>query len=256
MIRSIRTVAISLVLLAAALPGFAAAPDYSGWTSLLQKYYSPQNGMDYQGLKKGDYATLTKLADDLSKVDVAQLSRDEQLAFWINLYNVSTVKLICDNYPKKSIRDMSTDPLIRLNVFDKKIVPLGGETISLNDIENVRLRQGFKDPRIHFAINCAAKSCPPIRTEAFVGARVSEQLDDQARAFLNGAGAKISKKSGKTTLTVTKIMDWFKEDFESAGGAVAFTKKFLTTEKQAALGSGKVSLAFFDYNWELNDWKR
>jgi hypothetical protein len=253
--RSLRTVALLLLLLAAALPGLAAEPDYSAWSGLLQKYYSPQNGMDYQGLRKSDLPALVKLVDDLSKVDAGQLGREEQLAYWINLYNVSTVKLICDNYPKKSIRDLSTDPLIRFNVFDKKVVPQGGQMISLNDIENVKLREGFKDPRIHFAINCAAKSCPPIRTEAFVGARVNEQLDDQARSFLNGAGAKISKKSGKTTLTVTKIMDWFKEDFEAAGGAAAFTKKFLTPDKQAQL-EGKVGVSFFDYNWDLNDWKR
>ncbi|MBI2212473.1 MAG: DUF547 domain-containing protein [Acidobacteria bacterium] len=256
--RPLRTLALSLVLLAATLPGLAAEPDYAAWTGLLETYYSPQNGMDYQGLRKNDLATLTKLAGDLSKVDVGALARNEQLAFWINLYNISTVKLICDNYPTKSIRDLSTDPIVRLNVFKKEIVPQGGKMMSLNDVENIKIREGFKDPRIHFAINCAAKSCPPMRREAFTGARVNEQLDDQARVFFAGpGGAKITRSGSKATLTVTKVMDWFDDDFDDwGGGVVAFTKKFLAPDKRAQLDGAKVSLSYYEYNWDLNDWKR
>lgn len=258
MTRIARIAILLLALLASAAPLGAAEPDYAPWTGLLQKYYSPQSGMDYRGLRKNDFATLTKLVDALSKVDVASLSREEQLAFWINLYNISTIKLICDNYPTKSIRELSTDPIIRLNVFKKEFIPQGGKTMSLNDVENVKIREGFKDPRIHFAINCAAKSCPPMRQEAFTGARVSEQLEDQARVFMNGpAGAKISKSGGKATLTVTKVMDWFDDDFNNwGGGIVAFTKKYLAADKRAQLEGAKVSVSFFDYNWDLNDWKR
>lgn len=253
-----RTLAICAVLVAAALPGLAAEPDYSAWTGLLQKYYSPQSGMDYQGIRKNDFATLKKLVDDWSKVDVSKLNRDEQLAFWINLYNLSTVKLICDNYPTKSIRDLSTDPIVRLNVFKKAIVPQGGTMMSLNDVENDKIRAGFKDPRIHFAINCAARSCPPMRPEAFVGAKVNEQLDDQARVFLNGpAGAKISRSGSKATMTVTKVMDWFDDDFNDwGGGVVPFATKFLSADKKAQLAGAKVKVEFYDYDWNLNDWKR
>lgn len=256
--RPVRTLALCLMVLATTLPGIAAEPDYSAWTGLLEKYYSPQSGMDYEGLRKNDFGVLTKLVDDLSKVDVGTLERNEQLAFWINLYNISTVKLICDNYPTKSIRELSTDPIVRLNVFKKEIVPQGGRTMSLNDVENVKIREGFKDPRIHFAINCAAKSCPPMRREAFTGARVNEQLDDQTRVFFAGpGGAKITKSGGKASLTVTKVMDWFDDDFDKwGGGIVAFTKKYLAPDKRAQLEGAKVSVSFYDYNWDLNDWKR
>ncbi len=256
--RTVRTLLLSLVLTALALPGLAAEPDYTAWTGLLQKYYSPQNGMDYQGIRKNDFATLKKLADDWSKVDVSKLNRNEQLAFWINLYNVSTVKLICDNYPTKSIRDLSTDPLVRLNVFKKEIVPQGGKMMSLNDVENDKIRDGFKDPRIHFAINCAARSCPPMRPEAYIGARVNDQLDDQARVFLNGpAGAKISKSGSKATMTVTKVMDWFEKDFDAwGGGVVPFAMKYLSADKKAQLEGAKVKVDYYDYDWNLNGWKR
>ncbi len=256
--RHLRNATLLLVLLAMALPGLAAEPDYTPWTGLLQKYYSPLNGMDYEALRKHDFATLAKLEDDLSKVDASKLEHNEQLAFWINLYNISTVKLICDNYPTKSIRELSTDPIVRLNVFKKEIVPQGGKQMSLNDIENTKIREGFKDPRIHFAINCAARSCPPMRPEAYTGARVNEQLDDQARVFLNGpGGAKISKSGSKATMTVSKVLDWFEDDFDDwGGGVVPFIKKFLTPDKLAQLGGAKVSVSYYEYNWDLNDWKR
>lgn len=245
--------------LLAALPSFAAEPDYSAWTGLLQKYYDRGKGMDYAGLKKNDYATLAKLSDDLGKVDVAALTKPEQLAFWINLYNISTVKLITDNYPTKSIRDLSTDPFVRLNVFKKPIVPRGGAMLALNDIENDRIREGFKDPRIHFAINCAARSCPPMRTEAFTGARLNEQLDDTARQFFAGPGApRIKGSKGRFTMTLSKVLDWFEDDFKKwgGGGIVAFTMKYLPPDRARLIAGSKVSLEYFDYDWNLNDWKR
>lgn len=258
MIRHLKTISLLFVLIAMAMPVLAAEPDYAPWTALLQKYYSPQNGMDYKGLRTNDAAALAKLTEDLSKVDAGKLERNEQLAFWLNLYNISTVKVVCDNYPLTSIRELSTDPIVRLNVFKKERVPQSGKLMSLDDIENVKIREGFKDPRIHFAINCASKSCPPMRQEAFVGARVNEQLDDQARSFLNGTGgAKIVKSGSKATLTVSKLFDWYGKDFVNwGGGVVPFVKKFVAAEKRAQLEGAKVTVAYYEYSWDLNDWKR
>lgn len=226
-----------------------AEPDYSAWTALLRKYYDEQRGMDYRALKANDLATLQQLRQRLAAVNVASLTRDEQLAYWINLYNVNVVALIAENYPVKSIRDLSTDPLIRLNVFKKDLVPFGKGKISLNDIENERIREGFKDPRIHFAINCAAASCPPIRGEgAFTGANLNAQLDQQTREFLNGPrGVRVKGN----VVSTTKIMDWFGEDFDDwAGGRVAFLRKYVPAV--AAL-QGKVKLEYQDYDWSLNE---
>lgn len=264
LIRKFAQTTLAVVILACAEPqvvrsAAAAEPDYRAWNMLLKKYYDPAKGMDYRGLKAKDRPALEQLRRDMSRVNVASLSRDQQLAFWMNLYNISTVATVVEKYPVKSIRDISTDPLIRLNVFKKQTIPLGNRKVSLDWVENENIRKTFKDPRIHFAINCAAKSCPPMRTEAFVGARVNQQLDDQTRRFLNGPYGARFKNDGKSlVMTTTKIMDWFGEDFTKwGGGVVKFVQRYLSVEKKKAVPAGtKVRIQFDDYDWTLNDWKR
>ena len=238
----------------------AEPPDYSAWQGLLAKYYDPAKGLNYKGLQQNDKAALDQLRKRLAAVDAGSLSRPDQLAYWINLYNVSTVAVVVEHYPVASIRDISTDPFIKLNVFKKPAVKTKSGEISLNDVENDKIRQGFKDPRIHFAINCAAKSCPPIRTEPYVGARLNEQLDDQARRFLTGPhGVRLEKDGSELDVHVTKILDWFKDDFETwGGGRIAFLRKFLPADKQKQLDAakGKTDLEFDDYDWALNDASR
>jgi len=251
---------LAFVLAAAAPPARAQGGgpvDYSSWNQLLAKYYDPARGMNYKALKAQDLATLNALRQKLAAVDVAALPKPDQLAYWINLYNVSTVATVVAGYPTKSIRDLSTDPIIRLNVFKKETISIRGGKTSLDAIENAKIREGFKDPRIHFAINCAAKSCPPIRPEAYVGARIGEQLDDQARRFLNGPlGVKLKKDGDSLEITTTMIMKWFKDDFEKwGGGRVAFIRKFVTPDKQKQIDAAKgdVDFEFHDNDWDLND---
>jgi len=249
----------SLALLAAmVLPaGAAAPPDYSAWSSLLSKYYDPAQGMNYKALKANDKKTLDDLRRQMGTVDVQSLSRPDQLAYWINLYNVNVVGVVVDNYPVDSIRDISTDPIIRLNVFKKPSVQTKKGAISLNDVENEKIREGFKDPRIHFAINCAAKSCPPIRSEPYQGAKISDQLDDQVRKFLNGPhGARLAKDGGELVIHVTKIMDWFSADFNKwSGGAIEFTRRYVSGDKRKMMDAAgnQIDLKFDDYDWKLND---
>lgn len=238
----------------------AEPPDYTPWQNLLSKYYDPAKGMNYKGLKEHDKAALDQLRQKLAAVDVNSLPKPDQLAYWINLYNITTIATVVEHYPVDSIRDISTDPITRLNVFKKPAVKTKAGAISLNDVENDRIRTGFKDPRIHFAINCAAKSCPPIRTEPYVGARLNEQLDDQARRFLTGPhGVRLEKNGGELDVHVTKILDWFKDDFENwGGGRVAFIRKFLPADQQKQIDAakGKTDLEFDDYDWALNDASR
>jgi hypothetical protein len=238
--------------------GTAPPPDYEAWTQLLKRHYDPDKGMNYRALKAQDGKALADLRQRLAAVDAAALAPNDRLAYWINVYNVNVVSVVVDHYPVKSIRDISTDPIIRLNVFKKDSVPVKGGAISLNDVENAKIREAFKDPRIHFAINCAAVSCPPIRSEAFVGARVGEQLDDQARKFLNDPrrGVQIeSKGADGIVIHVTKVMDWFAGDFEKWGGQVAFIRKYAAPDKQRQIdgAKGKVKLDFYSYDWTLND---
>lgn len=246
------------LLIAVAVPaGAAAPPDYKAWGDLLTKYYDPAKGMNYKALKEQDKATLDTLRHQMATVEVQALTRPDQLAYWINLYNISVVGIVVDNYPIKSIKDLSTDPLVRLNIFRKPLVDTKRGKVSLNDIENEKIREGFKDPRIHFAINCAAKSCPPIRTEPYVGSKVTQQLDDQTRKFLNGPnGIRIEKRGGGITLYTTKIMDWFKEDFAKwGGGQEGFIIPHVSPDKRKEIeaAANQVDLKFDEYSWDLND---
>lgn len=240
-----RTLLAAVLLLLPLAAQAQTEPDYSAWTQILKSYYDPARGMDYAGLKARDFGTVQKIRQQLARVKPLTLSKKQQLAYWINVYNVNTVATILENYPVASIRDISTDPIVRLNVFKKERVQSEGTLISLDTIENERIRDGFHDPRIHFAINCAAKSCPPIRTEAYNGANVDAQLDDQVRKFL---GAHVRVRDG--VVHTTKIMDWFSKDFDNwAGGKLAFLRRYMKID-------GNPDFEYDDYDWALNDWHR
>ena len=244
-----RTLLAAFLLL---LPLAAAAqtePDYSAWTHILKSYYDPAHGMDYAALKAHDLATVQNIRMQLARVKPAKLDKKQQLAYWINTYNVNTIATILENYPVASIRDISTDPIIRLNVFKKERVPAEGTIMSLDTIENEKIRDGFHDPRIHFAINCAAKSCPPIRSEAYDGAHVDAQLDDQVRRFVK-ANVRVTRDGDNSVVHTTKIMDWFSKDFDNwAGGKLAFLRRYMKID-------GNPDFEYDDYDWALNDWRR
>ena len=243
----------ALLILALALP--LQAQDLTQWNRILSTYYNPAHGLDYRALKARDANTVQALRQQLAKVNVAALDRKSQLAHWINLYNVNTIGIVVENYPVDSIRDISTDPIIRFNVFKKDRVPLGNTKVSLDYIENTKIREGFHDPRIHFAINCAAKSCPPLRTEAYTGAKLDAQLDEQARKFLSTA--RFERDGDTLEIHVTKIMDWFGDDFSKGGGRVTFIRRYVSPDKQKMIDGAKdVDIEFDAYDWSLNDWRR
>ncbi len=248
---------LALLATIAGPAGAALPPDYKAWGELLAKHYDPARGMNYKGLKDQDKKTLDELRRQMATVDVQSLSRPDQFAYWINLYNISVVGIVVDNYPVESIRDLSTDPIIRINIFKKELVDTKRGKLSLNDIENEKIREGFKDPRIHFAINCAAKSCPPIRPEPYVGSQITQQLEDQTRKFLNGPnGVRLEKKGGVLVIHTTKVMDWFAADFDKwGGGQVELIIRYVTAEKrqQIEAAANQVKLEFDDYSWKLND---
>jgi len=254
-----KTIATRVLLLLSismfAVSAFAGAePDYAPWTALLQKHYTPEKGMDYKALKATELPTLTKLNDMMSKVNVSTLNRKQQQAYWMNYYNIGIVSLIAKNYPIKSILDLGG--IIGKAVFLKNGVMVNGSNLSFYKLENEKVRAEFKDPRVHFAINCAARSCPPLRTEAYMGDKLDMQLDEQARKFLNGPkGVRIEKDGSETIFNTTKIMDWFKKDFDDwGGGSVAFSKKFLDASHLKAIqGASKLTIKYDDYDWGLND---
>lgn len=172
--------------------------------------------------------------NSLNKREYSKISNNAKLSWLINLYNTYTIKLILDNYPIKSIRKI-TSP------WDKKIVPLFGKKVSLNYIEHSIIRKEFKEPRIHFALVCAAISCPPIRTEAYTANNLEIQLLDQEKIFLNNKDKNFIKEN---TLYLSKIFKWYGDDFNIHGSL----KKYLANYYKL----NKVKIKYNDYNWDLN----
>lgn len=146
----------------------------------------------------------------LEKIDTKTLSRDEQFAFYINAYNAWTIKLILTGYPGiKSIKDLGS---IFKSPWKKKIARINEDIITLNHIEHDILRPKFKDPRVHFAINCASKGCPPLRSEPYQASVLDHQLDERTQAFINDFRR---NRLEQQTLYVSSIFKWFSEDFNN-----------------------------------------
>ncbi|HDZ90518.1 MAG TPA: DUF547 domain-containing protein [Deltaproteobacteria bacterium] len=181
------------------------------YQELLEKYV--RNGqVDYRGFKEEE-KELDRYLEVLEQVDSEALSRDDRFAFYINAYNAWTIKLILTGYPDvKSIKDLGS---FFRSPWKKKICRIDGEVISLDQIEHGILRPRFKDPRVHFAINCAAKGCPPLRSVPYEGTNLDQQLDEMAAAFINDPSR---NRLERNTLYASRIFDCFEEDL---GGGIS-----------------------------------
>ncbi len=220
---------------------------HSSWSELLGAHVN--NGVvDYLGMKK-DEKKLDAYLDGLDAANPDSFRREDRLALYINAYNAYTVKLILDNFkdgkPVSSIKKLGgffTGP------WKVDFCRIGGELLSLDNIEHDIIRPLFKDPRVHFAINCAAKSCPPLISTAYEGILLNEQLDRNAVAFINN---KNYNYLNGTTLHVSKIFKWFSEDF---GDDIAgFFKKTARGELKRELETlESFQISFLAYDWSLN----
>ena len=222
-------------------------PDHSKWTALLQKYVDEQGFVNYKGMKQAQ-SQLNSYTEELSlNPPQENWSDKEKLAYWINAYNAFTVKLIVDNYPLESIKDLN--PTIAIptvsTVWSKKWFKIGGEDFSLDRIEHKILRKDFEEPRIHFAINCASFSCPPLRNEAFVAEKVNEQLEEQAHLFINDAKR---NKLSKDRIEISQIFSWFKGDFTQGQSLIEFLNRYSEVNINA-----KADVNHMEYDWALNE---
>ena len=212
------------------------------WTNLLQQYVSVNGTVNYKGFVK-DKIQLEQYLNTLGKNPVGSNWSDaEKMAYWINAYNAFTVKLIVDNYPLKSIKDITNGILSK--PWDIKFFKIGGVDFDLNTIEHEILRKQFAEPRIHFAINCASFSCPKLRNEAFVAERLEEQLENQAESFINNPDKNIINES-ETKLS--QIFNWFESDFTKIESIASFIKK------RNDLFSEQNEVEYLDYIWTLNE---
>jgi len=219
--------------------------DSTIYADLLNKYV--KNGVvDYRGFKNEE-TKLDQYLKVLENTDTKNLSRDEQFAFYANAYNAWTIKLILSAYPGvKSIKDLGS---VFKSPWKKKLARIDGDIITLDDIEHNILRARFKDPRVHFAVNCASKSCPPLRPEPYQGSILDQQLDEMARAFLNDPS--MNRLEGRT-LYASRIFKWFTGDFNK--DIVGFFSKYAKGDLKKELESNrkKIKVKYIDYDWSLN----
>lgn len=219
-----------------AIPPFS----HDKFDALLRKHVSSSGKVNYKSFKKDkaileDYINLLQL-----NAPKSDWSKNKQMAYWINLYNAFTINTILDKYPVNSITDIEGG-----KVWDRKTINIGGEKLTLNTIEKTKLLKRFKDGRVHFAVNCAAASCPPLLNKAWTEDNLQRYLSKQTKAFINNATEnQLSAKSIK----VSQIFNWYAGDFGGKDKIVAYFQKY---SEVTIKDNAKVS--FNEYKWDLND---
>lgn len=220
--------------------------DHSVWDAVLKDIVNADGTVDYKRLHDSPTG-LNRYIEQLAECDFDALDRDGKLALLINAYNAFTLRLIVDHYPIKSIRDIPSSKR-----WGHKRWQIGDLTLSLEEIENDYLRGRFAEPRIHFAINCASQSCPPLRPEAFTPALLEKQLQEQTTQ-LHGAGSFASYDSERATLTLNPIYDWYRSDFHSdEEGLIRYAAGFMPALKRDLEKGISVSISWKTYDWSLN----
>ena len=211
--------------------------DHTIWNTLLQKHVSQNGTVNYKGFKN-DQSKLKIYLNTLAKhIPTEQWSRYDTLAYWINVYNAFTIKLILDNYPVNSIKDIK-------NPWDLRFIKLGATWYTLNDIEHTILRK-MEDPRIHFGINCASVSCPKLLNKAFTAQNVNTELESLTIDFINNP-EKNTISANK--IEISKIFPWFAKDFKTKGSLIDFLNTYSKTRIH-----NNAQKSFKKYNWLLNE---
>jgi len=228
--------------------------DHSEWNTLLTKYVDNKGNVDYAQwkLSAGDQKLLDSYIADLSGASFpADATRNQKLAFWINAYNAVTVKGILREYPTTSIRN-HTAKLYGYNIWKDLKLVVGDRSYSLEAIEHEVLRK-MGEPRIHFAIVCASIGCPQLLNEAYLPARIDEQMTRNATAFFADP-AKFRADPQAGTVQVSPILSWFASDFGADDATrLKFIAPFVPASARALVASGRARLSYLDYDWGLND---
>ena len=251
--------------LVTAAPGSAEAAsptvDHAAWDRLLKAYVKPGadgvNRVDYAAFKRDGHAALKTYIGSLQSIDPNTLGHAEQFAFYANLYNAKTLDIVLDHYPVESIKKISLGGGLFASIaggpWKAKVVTVNGTALSLDDIEHGILRKRFKDPRVHYAVNCASIGCPNLATEALTGAELNAQLNAAARSYINHPRG---MHFDGQTLIASSIYDWFKEDFGGTDqGVIKHALKYAGPDLATKLRATE-SIGGFTYDWRLNDTKR
>lgn len=233
-------------------PASTLEVDHSAWDGFLSKYVkrngSGVNLLAYNRVSAGDKKVLADYLALLQSTDVTKLNRNEQYAFWMNLYNASVVNVVLKNKGISSILKVKSNPVDFKGPFNDPVASVNGRTLTPDTIESGIVRPIWNDPNLHYGFNCAAISCPNLQPKAFRGKTVHAQLDAAARAFINDKrGVQVS--NGK--ITASKIYFWYSDDFGGEKGVLKHLNKYANDNLKSQLG-GKSKINAYEYDWSLN----
>ncbi len=250
-----RTILVVLSVLFVASPATAGVTDaHTAWNTLVERYVVDERWVDYAAWHASgdDVQALRDVVDAYEAVDASTLSRDQRVAYWLNLYNAATVELVLEHFPVESIKDIGG--LIG-SPWGIERVTVAGEALTLDQIQHEKLDPVAQDPRIHFALNCASVGCPPLAPFAFTGDAIDEQLDRVTRrAVTDTAWVDLSGCAGTYgdgTIRLTKIFDWYRDDFGGDDGIREFLIRY-RPDDAFRLRNTSCALDFSGYDWNLN----
>ncbi|MEM7496903.1 MAG: DUF547 domain-containing protein [Pseudomonadota bacterium] len=233
--------------------GSGGDPDHAAWASFLAKHLRTGTAsgvalFDY-GAAKADRAALQSYLEAMQAVQPTTLSGDAAFAYWVNLYNAVTVDLVLGAYPVGSIREVNGG-LFNTGPWTDDVVRVEGQALSLDDIEHGILRPVWRDPRIHYAVNCASIGCPDLAPKPYTAAALEGMLEAGARAYTaHDRGVAVTGRG----VVASSIYDWFEEDFGgNEAGILAHLRRYAPSAKTDAL-AGATAIADYRYDWSLND---
>ncbi len=225
----------------------SSVPNHLAWDSLLQSHVNNDGLVDYEAFIRDS----TKLNLYLLELSISPpdniWDESDQLAYWINLYNASTIRLVTQHYPIESIKDIGSSiqiPFVN-TPWQKEFIKVLDKTLDLDDIEHNIIREQFDEPRIHFALVCAAMSCPSLRNEAYIGSTLDNQLTDQAKIFLSDLD---KNNISSNHIIISKLFNWYGRDFKKNSTLIEYLNKYSPT-----LINKDAETDFMDYEWSLNE---
>lgn len=247
-----------LVFWAANNPDNPETIDHSIWQQLLNNYVVEDkagaiNLFNYGGVSDEHYQDLLDYLDAMQAIDPRDYHPDEQMAYWINLYNAVTIQVILDEYPVESIKQTG-DGLPGLGPWEDKRVEIVGQQLSLNNIEHGILRRVWSDNRIHYGVNCASIGCPDLAKTAYTRANLHQALDASAKSYVNNArGVTFIQQDGKDVLQLSSIFNWFMADFGGNETALLNDLQQYATPALKNKLTGYTGEIQYAYDWSLND---
>jgi hypothetical protein len=235
-----------LLSIAAAATVFGQKSDnwVESYNRLLGKYVT-SGGVKYAEWKAnaGDVQAIQGVVDGIAKENVSAMGKPQQLAFYINAYNAWILHEALGKYPTKSVKDAL------FTFFTGKRITVAGQQMSFNALEKDTIRSKFAEPRVHFALNCASRSCPPLSRQAFTAGNLDSQFETLAKGYVNSDHG-VRYNAATKSAELSKIFDWYKDDFKADGGALAFINKRRSTPIPA-----DAKISYQDYDWGLNEAK-